>query len=109
LDVCFNNPGGFYRAGFAELVLFLTVGCAALESLCRKRSDQLPQGASRLPHAPKGVRFPQWWMLLGALLARLSGPGALMGMERMTNLQRTSLKERLDTRINTPPLDSTYP
>jgi hypothetical protein len=48
-------------------------------------------------------------MLLGAILARLSGPGALMGMERMTNLQRTSLKERLGTRINTPPLDSTYP
>jgi hypothetical protein len=30
----------------------------------------------------RGVRFPQWWMLLLAILATLSGPGSLLGMER---------------------------
>ncbi len=28
------------------------------------------------------VRFPQWWMLLVAILAILSGQGSLLGMER---------------------------
>ena len=30
----------------------------------------------------RGVRFLQWWMLLVAILAILSGQGSLMGMER---------------------------
>jgi hypothetical protein len=30
----------------------------------------------------RGVRFPQWWMLLVAILAILSGQGSLLGMER---------------------------
>jgi hypothetical protein len=30
----------------------------------------------------RGVRYPQWWMLLVAILAILSGQGSLVGMER---------------------------
>jgi hypothetical protein len=29
-----------------------------------------------------GNRFPQWWMLLVAILAILNNQGSLMGMER---------------------------
>jgi hypothetical protein len=31
----------------------------------------------------RGIRFPQWWMLLVAILAILSNQGSLMGMERL--------------------------
>jgi hypothetical protein len=27
----------------------------------------------------RGIRFPQWWMLLVAILAILSGQGSLLG------------------------------
>ena len=30
----------------------------------------------------RGIRFPQWWMLLVAILAILSNQGSLLGMER---------------------------
>jgi len=30
----------------------------------------------------RGVRYPQWWMLLVAILAILCGQGSLVGMER---------------------------
>jgi hypothetical protein len=30
----------------------------------------------------RGVRYPQWWMLMVAILAILSGQGSLVGMER---------------------------
>jgi hypothetical protein len=30
----------------------------------------------------RGIRYPQWWMLLVAILAILSGQGSLVGMER---------------------------
>ena len=30
----------------------------------------------------RGIRFPQWWMLLVAILSILSGQGSLVGMER---------------------------
>jgi hypothetical protein len=30
----------------------------------------------------RGIRFPQWWMRLVAILAILSGQGSLVGMER---------------------------
>jgi hypothetical protein len=30
----------------------------------------------------RGIRFPQWWMLLVASLSILSGQGSLVGMER---------------------------
>jgi hypothetical protein len=30
----------------------------------------------------RGIRFPQWWLLLVAILAILSNQGSLMGMER---------------------------
>ena len=30
----------------------------------------------------RGIRFSQWWMLLVAILAILSGQGSLVGMKR---------------------------
>jgi hypothetical protein len=30
----------------------------------------------------RGIRFPQWWMLLVTILAILSGQGSLVGIER---------------------------
>jgi hypothetical protein len=30
----------------------------------------------------RGIRFPQWWMLLVAILSILSGQGSLVGIER---------------------------
>ena len=30
----------------------------------------------------RGIRFPQWWMLLVSILSSLSGQGSLVGMER---------------------------
>jgi len=35
----------------------------------------------------RGIRFPQWWMLLVAILAILSGQGSLLGMERFAKPQ----------------------
>ena len=29
-----------------------------------------------------GIRFPQWWMLVVAILSILSGQGSVVGMER---------------------------
>ena len=36
----------------------------------------------------RGVRFPQWWMLLVAILSILSGQGSLVGMERFAKRHR---------------------
>jgi len=33
----------------------------------------------------RGIRFPQWWMLLVAILSILSGQGSLLGMELLPN------------------------
>ena len=38
----------------------------------------------------RGVRFPQWWMLLVAILAILSNQGSLVGMERFAKPQTTA-------------------
>ena len=35
----------------------------------------------------RGVRYPQWWMLLVAILAILSGQGSLVAMERFAKPQ----------------------
>jgi hypothetical protein len=35
----------------------------------------------------RGVRYPQWWMLLVAILAILSGQSSLVGMERFAKPQ----------------------
>ena len=35
----------------------------------------------------RGIRFPQWWMLLVAILAILSNQGSLVGMERFAKPQ----------------------
>ena len=56
----------------------------------------------------RGVRFPQWWMLLVAILAILSGQGSLLGMERFAKRHRKTLNELLGTQIGKPPSDSTF-
>jgi hypothetical protein len=56
----------------------------------------------------RGVRFPQWWMLLVAILAILSGQGSLLGMGRFALRHRKTLNELLGTHIGKPPSDSTF-
>jgi hypothetical protein len=56
----------------------------------------------------RGIRFPQWWMLLVAILAILSNQGSLMGMERFAILHRKTLNELLGTQVAKPPSDSTF-
>ena len=56
----------------------------------------------------RGVRFPQWWMLLVAILSILSGQGSLMGMERFAKRHRKTLHKMLGTHVAKPPSDSTF-
>jgi len=56
----------------------------------------------------RGIRFPQWWMLLVAIMAILSGQGSLMGMERFAKRHRKTLNELLGTHVAKPPSDSTF-
>ncbi|MCP9832594.1 transposase family protein [Synechococcus sp. HJ21-Hayes] len=53
----------------------------------------------------RGVRFPQWWMLLVAIL---SGQGSLLGMERFAKRHRKTLNALLGTHIAKSPSDSTF-
>jgi hypothetical protein len=56
----------------------------------------------------RGIRFPQWWMLLVAILSILSGQGSLLGMERFAKRHRKTLNELLGTQVTKPPSDSTF-
>jgi hypothetical protein len=56
----------------------------------------------------RGVRFPQWWMLLVAILAILSNQGSLLGMGRFAKRHRQVLNDLLGTHIAKPPSDSTF-
>ena len=56
----------------------------------------------------RGVRFPQWWMLLVEILAILSGQGSLLGMERFAKRHRKTLNDLLGTHVAKPPSDSTF-
>jgi hypothetical protein len=56
----------------------------------------------------RGIRFPQWWMLLVAILAILSGQGSLVGMERFAKRHRQTLNEVLGTDFGKSPSDSTF-
>ena len=56
----------------------------------------------------RGIRFPQWWMLLVAILAILSGQGSLLGMERFAKRHRKTLNQLLGTHIAKSPSDSTF-
>jgi hypothetical protein len=47
----------------------------------------------------RGIRFPQWWMLLVAILAILSNQGSLLGMERFAKRHRKTLNELLGTHV----------
>ncbi len=56
----------------------------------------------------RGIRFPQWWMLLVAILAILSGQGSLVGMERFAKRHRQTLNELLGTDFGKSPSGSTF-
>jgi len=56
----------------------------------------------------RGIRYPQWWILLVAILAILSNQGSLMGMERFAKRHRKTLNELLGTQVAKPPSDSTF-
>ena len=56
----------------------------------------------------RGIRFPQWWMLLVAILSILSGQGSLVGMERFASRHRQTLNEVLGTDFGKSPSDSTF-
>ena len=56
----------------------------------------------------RGIRYPQWWMLLVAILAILSNQGSLLGMERFAKRHRKTLNKLLGTHIAKPPSDSTF-
>lgn len=56
----------------------------------------------------RGIRFPQWWMLLVAIHSILSGHGSLVGMERFAKRHRQTLNEVLDTEFPKSPSDSTF-
>ena len=56
----------------------------------------------------RGIRYPQWWMLLVAILSILSNQGSLMGMERFAKRHRQTLNELLGTDVAKPPSDSTF-
>ena len=55
----------------------------------------------------RGIRFPQWWMLLVAILSILSDKGSLLGMERFAKRHRQTLNELLGTDFNKSPSEST--
>ena len=56
----------------------------------------------------RGIRFPQWWMLLVAILSILSGQGSLVGMERFAKRHRQTLNELLGTDFGKSSSDSTF-
>lgn len=56
----------------------------------------------------RGIRFPQWWMLLVAILSILSGQGSLVGMERFAKRHRQTLNELLGTDCGKLPPGSTF-
>lgn len=56
----------------------------------------------------RGVRFPQWWMLLVEILAILSNEGSLVGIERFARRHREVLNKLLGTDFGKEPSDSTF-
>ena len=56
----------------------------------------------------RGIRFPQWWMLLVAILALLSGQGSRMGMERFAKRHRKTINQLLGSHVSKPPSNSTF-
>jgi len=56
----------------------------------------------------RGIRFPQLWMLLVAILAILSNEGSLVGIERFARRHRQVLNELLGTDFGKEPSDSTF-
>jgi hypothetical protein len=56
----------------------------------------------------RGSHYPQWCMLLIAILVILSHQGSLLGMERFAKRHRITLNALLGTQIARPPSDSTF-
>jgi len=56
----------------------------------------------------RGIRLPQWWMLLVAIFSILSGQGSLVGMESFAKRHHQTLNALLDTDFGKSPSDSTF-
>ena len=56
----------------------------------------------------RGIRFPQWWILLVAILAILSGQGSLVDLEQFAKRHRQTLNKLLGTDFGNSPSDSTF-
>jgi len=91
-------------SGFREAVTrSAAIDIAAQDDLMISLLKAIPDGRYRC-----GVRYPQWWMLLVAILSILSGQGSLLGIERFTTRHRKTLNELLGTQVARPPSDSTF-
>ena len=56
----------------------------------------------------RGIRCPQWWMLLESILLIHSGQGSLVGLERFAKRNRQTLNELLGTDSGKSPSDSAF-
>ena len=56
----------------------------------------------------RGVRFPQWFLLLVAVLGILSGCQSLRDLERFALRHHAALNQALGLELKRPPTDSTF-
>jgi len=56
----------------------------------------------------RGVRFPQWFLLLVAVLGILSGCQSLRDLERFAIRHHAALNQALGLELRRPPTDSTF-
>jgi hypothetical protein len=63
----------------------------------------IPEGRMR-----RGVRFPQWFLLLVAVLGILSGCQSLRDLERFAIRHHAALNQALGLELRRPPTDSTF-
>jgi hypothetical protein len=63
----------------------------------------IPDGRMR-----RGVRFPQWFLLLVAVLGILSGCQSLRDLERFAIRHHAALNQALGLELRRPPTDSTF-
>jgi hypothetical protein len=63
----------------------------------------IPEGRMR-----RGVRFPQWFLLLVAVLGILSGCQSLRDLERFAFRHHAALNQALGLELKRPPTDSTF-
>jgi hypothetical protein len=82
LEVRHSSPGWGVAPTLCAREPHLHIGLPARHHACF--ASDLISFLKALPDCRmrRGIRFPQWWMLLVAILSILSGQGSLVGMER---------------------------